>query len=132
MAVDLLRNYLIHRLGPDVNIANVSERDFEQFKASPPEARVTNPLAGHIRQYTDANGNPFTLGGETIADRQRRLEQQAQAEKRAGANARPVPKSYGLSEDTPEKRAAAAQHAKEIADRIRDEQVVPAKKAARS
>lgn len=134
MAVDLLRNYLLHRLGPDFNIANVSDRDFEEFKANPPEARVTSPLAPTgIRQYTDANGNPFALGGETIADKQRRLEQQAEAARRAEANAKPVPKSYGLSEDTPEKRAAAAKHAQEIAEKIRGgETAESANRAAKS
>jgi hypothetical protein len=96
-----------------------SESGFEKFKAGPSEERTTDPSAWHPK-YFDANGEPFTLGGETLQDRRDRLERQKQAEKYNTEHANPVPKSYALSEDTPAKRAAQAAHAQQIAAGIRE------------
>lgn len=115
---DALRDYLAHQ-GIDPGRASLAA--FESYKANPPAERTTHP-ASHHRHLTDAAGQPFTLGGETVQDRYDRRERQRQSEEFDRRTARPVPASYGLSEDTPEKRAASAHHAAETAERIRREQ----------
>ena len=113
---DVLTQYLHHTR----NEGKVpSESGFEKSKAGPSEERQTHPLAWHSK-LTDAAGNDFALGGETVQDRYDRLERQKQAEEFNRKHARPVPVSYGLQADTPEHRIASASHAQEIAKGIRE------------
>jgi hypothetical protein len=111
---DALTQYLQHARSEGVV---PSEAGFAKFKAGTTEERTTHPLAQHPK-YTDAEGKPFSIGGPTLADLQRRKE----AEEFNRKNARPVPASYALSEDTPEKRAAQAAHAQQIAAAIQRDQ----------
>ena len=113
---DLLTQYL-HYAKNENKVP--SEAGFEKFKAGPSEERTTDPSAWHPK-YFDSNGEPFTLGGETLQDRHERLERQKAAEEFNRKNAHPVPRSYGLQDDTLEHRIASATHAAEIAKGIRD------------
>jgi hypothetical protein len=113
---DVLTQYLHHAR----NEGKVpSDSGFEKFKAGPSEERQTHALAQHPK-YTDASGAPFSLGGLTQQDIYDQAQQRKAAEEFNRKNARPVPKSYALSEDTPAKRAAQAAHAAQIAAGIRE------------